>query len=91
MEVDYSAYLNLDSIKSRIKEAAKKILEEGIQDLKEKMLEALGLPKVYYMIYSRIFDHLLLSGHSTGFKRFISDQWSWMLKEVNLCLVICTR
>ena len=69
MEVDYSAYLNLDSIKSRIKEAAKKLLEEGKQALKEKMLEALGLPKVYYMIYSEICDHLLLSGTFNWFQK----------------------
>ena len=46
MEVDYAAYLNLDSIKSRIKEAAIKKLEEKKEELKEKLLEALGLPKV---------------------------------------------
>jgi hypothetical protein len=46
MEVDYAAYLNLDSIKSRIKEVAIKKLEEMKEKLKEKLLEALGLPKV---------------------------------------------
>ena len=46
MEVDYAAYLNLDSIKSRIKEAAIKKLEEMKEELKGKLLEALGLPKV---------------------------------------------
>ncbi|XP_052090897.1 uncharacterized protein LOC127727822 [Mytilus californianus] len=43
--IDYKAYLSLDSIKSTIKEAAIKKLEEGKQLLKGKLLEALGLPE----------------------------------------------
>ncbi|VDI70196.1 Hypothetical predicted protein [Mytilus galloprovincialis] len=43
--IDYKAYLSFDSIKSTIKEAAIKKLEEGKQLLKGKLLEALGLPE----------------------------------------------
>jgi hypothetical protein len=42
----------LDAIKARIENAAKKKLEEAKNKLKEELLKALGLPKVF--IYLRI-------------------------------------
>ena len=59
----------MDAIKARIEKAAKKKLEEAKNKLKEELLEALGLPKVLYIInINKVNKLLTYIQSSTGYQ-----------------------
>ena len=73
----------MDAIKARIEKAAKKKLEEAKNKLKEELLEALGLPKVLYIININKVNKLLA---------YIQSSTGFLLSSVCICLYysVCT-